>query len=195
MHMHQHVRPGAFEGRASRLYDRAAKTLLRGRYRRLAADLADAAPDHGAVLDVGTGPGILLVELARRRPDLQVTGVDLSPDMVAAAQRNLTECGARATTHVGDVIKLPLPDQSVDLVVSSFSMHHWADIDAAVPELARVLRPGGRLYVYDFRFAPFQDLVAAARARDLFTGQPPQQTLVRTGVLLFRRCVRHVMTT
>jgi ubiquinone/menaquinone biosynthesis C-methylase UbiE len=114
--------------------------------------------------------------------------------MVAAANRNLSQFGARATTRVGDVTDLPFPDRSFDLIVSSFSLHHWDDPEAAVPELARVLRPGGRLHVYDFRFAPFEALVAAARARSLFTGQPPQRTLIRTGVLHFPRCVRHVMS-
>jgi len=190
---HRH-RPRAFQGRASRIYDFAARRLLRGVYRRFADDVADAAPDDGAVLDVGTGPGVLLVEIARRRSDLRLTGVDLSSDMAAAAERNLSEFGARATTCVGDVTDLPFPDQSFDLIVSSFSLHHWDDPDAAVPELARVLRPGGRLYIYDFRFAPFEALAAAARARSLFTGQPPRRTLIRTGVPLFPRCVRQVMS-
>src|SRR6185295_12549458 len=101
-----------------------------------------------------------------------------SADMVAAARRNLAEFDGRATAEVADVADLPFADGSFDLVVSSFSLHHWDDPDAAVPELARVLRPGGRLYVYDFRRGPFAALTAAARTRSLFTGQPSRQTVI-----------------
>ena len=193
VHLHRHGNmPGMFEGRRSRLYDVAARRLLRGVYRRLAADVADTAPRDGAVLDVGTGPGVLLVELARRRPDLTVTGVDLSADMVAAATRNLRESGA--TAKVASVTDLPFPDGSFDLIVSSLSLHHWDEPAAAVPELSRVLRPGGRLLIYDLRFAPFDTLATAAREGELFTGQAPQRTQVRTGVVFLPRCYRYVMT-
>jgi ubiquinone/menaquinone biosynthesis C-methylase UbiE len=187
-------RPRAFQGRGSRLYNFVATTLLRGMYRRLAQDVADAAPRDAAVLDVGTGPGVLLAELARLRPDLRLTGIDLSPDMVTAAAQNLAPYGERATVQVGDVTDLPLADGSFDLIVSSFSSHHWDEPEAAVPELARVLRPGGRAYIYDFSFAPFDKLTATARARSLFAAQPPQPTPMRTGVLVFPRCTRLVMS-
>jgi ubiquinone/menaquinone biosynthesis C-methylase UbiE len=192
-HAH-HNMPRVFQGRGSRIYDVIARRLLRGLYRRLADDVADAAPRSGAMLDVGTGPGVLLTEIARRRPDLQLIGIDLSADMVAAANRNLSQLGARATAHVADVTDLPFPDGSFDLIVSSFSLHHWDNPEAAVPELARVLRSGGRLYVYDFQSAPFDALAAAARTRSLFTEEPPQSTLIHTGVPFFRRCVRYVMS-
>jgi ubiquinone/menaquinone biosynthesis C-methylase UbiE len=186
-------RPGAFEGRGSRIYDVMARRLLRRVYRRLADELAGVAPRGGTVLDVGTGPGVLLAELAGRRPDLELAGVDLSADMVAAAQRNLAEVGDRATVRVGDATDLPFPDRSFDLIVSSFSLHHWDDPAAAAAELARVLRPGGSVHIYDFRFAPFDDLTAAARGRSPFTGEEPQKTLIRAGFPLLRRCVRLVM--
>ena len=186
-------RPDAFTGRASRRYDRIARWLLRGVYRRFAEDIVDAAPDHGSVLDVGTGPGVLLVEIGRRRPDLRLTGIDLSPDMVEAATRNLRAFGERASARTADVAALPFPDDSFDVVVSSFSLHHWDEPEAAVPELARVLKPGGRLYVYDFRFAPFQKLVDTAERHSVLNGQSPRSTVLRPGVFL-PRCVRHVMT-
>ena len=109
--------PKVFQGRASRTYDIVARRVLRGFYRRLAADVAGVAPDGGALLDVGTGPGVLLVELAARRPDLRLAGVDLSADMITAATRNLTPFGERASARVGDATSLPFRDRSFDLIV------------------------------------------------------------------------------
>ncbi len=196
-HRRRTVNPhGSFEGRSSRFYDVLAGQVLRGLYRRIAEDIALAAPSDGAVLDVGTGPGVLLAEIARARPDLHVTGIDLSADMVAAAERNTREFARRVRVQAGDVTGLPFAGGTFDLIVTSFSLHHWDDIDAAVPELARVLRPGGRLYVYDFRRAPFETLDTAAGRTRLLAGEPAQHTVIRTGQLLhLRRCARHVLST
>jgi ubiquinone/menaquinone biosynthesis C-methylase UbiE len=185
--------PKVFQGRSSRTYDLLSRRVLRRMYRRLATDVAEVAPDGGAVLDVGTGPGILLVELAARRPDLRLTGVDLSPDMVSAATRNIEPFRERASARVGDVTDLPFPDRSFDLIVSSLSLHHWDRPDAAVPELARILRPGGRVYIYDFPFAPFDKLADAARTGSVLNAHAPQRTPIRTGIP-FLRCVRYVMS-
>jgi ubiquinone/menaquinone biosynthesis C-methylase UbiE len=185
----------SFQGRSSRVYGVLARRFLNGLYRRITEDIVIAAPPDGAVLDVGTGPGVLLAEIARNRPDLRVTGVDLSADMVAAAKRNIRAFDRRVGALVGDVTNLPFADDTFDLIVTSLSLHHWDDVDTAVPELARVLRPGGRLYVYDFQRAPFEALDAAARDTGLFAGQPVQHTMIRTGQLHQRHCVRHVMST
>jgi ubiquinone/menaquinone biosynthesis C-methylase UbiE len=193
LHAARRNAPRAFEGRSTRVYDVVARRVLRGMYRRLAGDVAEVAPGGGAVLDVGTGPGVLLVELAARRPDLRLTGIDLSDDMIAAAKRNLEPFGDRALARVGDVTGLPFPDRSFDLIVSTLSLHHWEDPEAAVPELARVLRPGGQVYIYDFPFAPFEKLAAAAHAQSILNGRSPQRTPISTGVP-FLRCVRYVMS-
>jgi ubiquinone/menaquinone biosynthesis C-methylase UbiE len=188
-----HDAPNAFHGRSSRIYDVMSRRVLRGLYRRLAADVAGVAPDSGAVLDVGTGPGVLLVELAARRPDLRLTGIDLSADMVAAATRNLEPLGEGADARIGDVTSLPFPDRSFDVIVSSLSLHHWEHPEAAVPELARTLRPGGRIHIYDFPAAPFDKLTEAARAGSVLNGHSPERSPIRTGIP-FLRCVRYVMS-
>jgi len=175
--------PGLFEGRSTRVYDVVARRFVRRFYRRIAEDIAATAPHGGALLDVGTGPGVLLAEIAERRPDLELAGIDLSADMVTTATRNL---GTRATVRVADVTALPYPDRSFDLVVSSLSLHHWDHPEQAVPELARVLRPGGRLCIYDFPFAPFDALAGLGSA-------VPERTRFRTGVPLLPRCVRYVV--
>ncbi|WP_194163490.1 class I SAM-dependent methyltransferase [Mycolicibacterium sp. P1-5] len=195
MRVHHHGNcPGVFSGRGSRIYDRVARTLLRRLYARIAEDLVDVLPDGAEVLDVGTGPGALVSELARRRPDLHLVGIDLSADMVSVARRNLSEFGDRASAQHGDATDLPFGADAFDLVVTSFSSHHWDDPAAAIPELARVLRPGGRLYIYDFGFAPFGIITETARSQGLFESNPVRSTQIRTGALFPRRCTRQVMT-
>jgi ubiquinone/menaquinone biosynthesis C-methylase UbiE len=191
---HQRNLPTAFAGRQSRLYDLVARRLLRRVYRRLADDVAASTPDGATVLDVGTGPGVLLAELAGRRPDLTLIGVDLSADMVTAAARNLAPFGARASVEQGDAAALPVADASVDVVVSSLSLHHWDRPREAIGELNRVLRPGGRLRIYDFPFAPFDELESEARDRSLFASAAPERTRMALRIPLLPRFVRFTLT-
>ncbi|WP_330230769.1 class I SAM-dependent methyltransferase [Nocardia sp. NBC_00508] len=150
-----------FGEQQSRGYDRRATRLLGGLYHLIAADI-DAATQPGAwVLDVGTGPGRLLTRLLSRRMDLRLHGVDLSPHMIEIAERTLA--GDQAELSVGDVGALPYPDDSFDLVVSSLSLHEWPDVERAIAELARVLRPGGTVAIYDFRFVPAAAALSALR--------------------------------
>lgn len=78
-----------------------------------------------------------------------------------------------------DLAALPLPDDSVDLVVSTASLHHWTDVAGVVIELDRVLRPDGRLWIYDVRIVPGCGVRAAGAA----VGRRVERTLVRTGRL------------
>ncbi|GAA4444497.1 class I SAM-dependent methyltransferase [Actinokineospora soli] len=147
---------------ASENYHRRATGMLRGFYRRLATDVP---AEPGTVLvDVGTGPGMLLHHLAGSGAELH--GVDPSPDMVAIARRVADDAGLaeRLTFAAGSAEDLPFPDASVDVLVSSLSLHHWADVARAATEARRVLRPGGRLLAYDFRFVRMDRALAAMRA-------------------------------
>src|SRR5258705_10520547 len=101
MHGHQLIgnRPAMFEGRNSRLYDFVSRRLLRGVYRRIADDIADSAPPGGHVIDAGTRPGVLLVELARRRPALRPTGGAPSAAKATTARRNPTGFDAPASAR------------------------------------------------------------------------------------------------
>jgi SAM-dependent methyltransferase len=136
------------------VYDTLSWLLLGPFVGRIAADIAATAPDGARVLGVGCGPGHLSIRLARQH-GLQVTGVDLDPAMLERARANANSPGAgegrRPSFLVGDVAALAFPDGSFDLVVSTLSMHHWADPTAGLAEVGRVLRPGGRALVWDFR--------------------------------------------
>lgn len=151
--MSEHPPTSYFDRKRSASYERRATRLLGGLYRRVASDVAALAPPGAVVLDVGTGPGRLLHAVAARRADLVLGGVDLSADMVEIANARAGAWSSRITFQVADVASLPYSDDSVDVVVSTLSLHEWPDQRRAVAELRRVLRPGGVLLVYDFRFA------------------------------------------
>jgi deazaflavin-dependent oxidoreductase (nitroreductase family) len=121
--------------------------------RNLVARRAIGFVGQGKAADLGCGPGLLVLELARQAPGLHLTGVDLAEEMLAAARRLAAEAGvgARVTFKQGDVEALPFPDESLDLVVSTLSLHHWFDPVRALEEVYRVLRPGGAYVIADLR--------------------------------------------
>jgi ubiquinone/menaquinone biosynthesis C-methylase UbiE len=101
-----------------------------------------------AILDVGCGTGINILEAARvLGPCRRLVGVDLAPGMVEEARRKASLMGVPATFMVGDAERLELEDASFDLVICN-SVYHWfPDRQRAIAELARVLRPGGKVLV------------------------------------------------
>jgi ubiquinone/menaquinone biosynthesis C-methylase UbiE len=160
-------------------YDRFAGRFERRLRTGIAAEVAALRLPAGAhVLDVGTGPGRLPVEIARHSPQVWVTGLDVSARMIEAAKAAI-EPGQQVIAEVGDVAKLPYRDGSVDLVVSTLSQHHWPDRPAALAELARVLAPGGRIWIYDLRGAL---RTARAAAEVAFPGADVRVERVRSGI-------------
>ncbi|TMD03700.1 MAG: methyltransferase domain-containing protein [Chloroflexi bacterium] len=104
------------------------------------------------VLDVGVGPGFLAAEMARAVGQSgSISGIDISEHMIAIARERCSKPGAPATVEfqVADATKLPFPDGSFDAVVSTQVYEFVADVDEALGEAHRVLRPGGRLLVVD----------------------------------------------
>ncbi len=139
----QSVAGGVLVGDAA-AYDRLTGWLLGSFYDGIAADIAATAPPGASVLDVGCGPGHLTRRLAAL--GLDATGIDLDPAMI---ERATARGGGRYLT--ADVASLPFTDGAFDLAVSTLSMHHWADAHAGITEIGRVVRPDGRLLVWDLR--------------------------------------------
>jgi SAM-dependent methyltransferase len=135
------------------VYDTLSRLLLGPFRARIAANVAAVTSDGARVLEVGCGPGHLSARLAHH--GFEVTGLDLDPAMIAHAQANTDRAanrgGRQPSFLVGDVAALAFPDRSFDLVVSTLSMHHWADPAAGLAEIGRVLRPGAQALVWDFR--------------------------------------------
>lgn len=121
--------------------------------RRMILERAAAMVNAGEAADLGCGPGYLAVELAKRIPALHVIGIDLSEDMLALGRTEAKRTGVegRVSFRFGDVRHLPFEDSSLDLVVSTLSLHHWRDPFVALNEVERVLRSGGSFLIFDFR--------------------------------------------
>jgi len=136
---------------ATVLYDAMSSTKIFMRHYDLVAhDVAH----YGAVeriLDIGTGPGYLLLAMRKTLPDTELVGVDISPPMVAQAQRNMKTYGrdSNIEVQVADANALPFADDTFDYVVSTGSLHHWKDPIHALSEAHRVLKRGGYALLYD----------------------------------------------
>ncbi|HWM14730.1 MAG TPA: class I SAM-dependent methyltransferase [Gaiellaceae bacterium] len=135
--------PAAVEAmfdRISPVYDAMNRIMTAGldrRWRRLAAEAVVGPGDE--VLDACCGTGDLA--LAAERAGGRVTGLDFSERMLERARRK----SASVRWVRGDVLALPFPDRSFDAVTVGFGIRNVEDLDAGLRELARVLRPGGRL--------------------------------------------------
>ena len=153
--MHSHSKHGEGGGAINypRSYEVMAELGFVGRRRsvfnRLAA-MSGAGPGH-QILDIGCGTGYLTRLLAPLvGPEGRVTGVDPSHAMIGhSGHRAPGNC----SYQVGEGQALPFPDASFDIVVSSLAVHHMpaSARGAAVKEMFRVLRPGGRLLIAEFR--------------------------------------------
>jgi ubiquinone/menaquinone biosynthesis C-methylase UbiE len=117
------------------------------------AQRAASMTPRGQAADLGCGPGYLVVDLIKQAPELHVTGVDRSDEMLAEAEEYGRRHGAgdHASFRKGDVQQIPFPDDSLDLVVSTLSLHHWSDPVAVLDEVSRALRPGGSFLIFDLR--------------------------------------------
>jgi ubiquinone/menaquinone biosynthesis C-methylase UbiE len=124
-----------------------------------------AAITAGRILDVGTGPGYLPIEIATRTPNLELDGIDLSPAMVKLARNTAARKGVadRVRFQRAHAADLPFDDRSFDLVISTLSFHHWARPLECLAELHRVLKPHREARIYDARRDTTDEVNAAFR--------------------------------
>lgn len=116
---------------------------------------------HGRVLDLATGTGDVLVDLLAASGDgLLVLGMDMAEGMLALAGPKLAGNGCAGLVR-GNAAMLACADGAVDAVTIAFGLRNVRDVDGALREMARVLRPGGRLFVLEFSL-PDQPLIRAA---------------------------------
>lgn len=103
------------------------------------------------IVDLGTGPGLLSIELNKLLPQAKIIGVDLSSEMLKIARKNAHEAGmSNYETRLGKAEEMPIESNSVDLVVSQSSLHEWENPQKGFSEIFRVLKPGGSLILKDY---------------------------------------------
>ena len=133
--------------RIARVYDRMNSVMTAGmhhRWRERAADLARVGPGDRA-LDVATGTGDLAVELERRTGPGGVVGMDFAEAMLEIARSK----APGIPFEQGNALDLDYPDDSFDAATVGFGARNFADLPRGLAEMARVVRPGGRVVVLE----------------------------------------------
>ena len=118
--------------------------------RRVVKAVAKCQPRR--ILDVATGTGDLAIEMARKIPNVQVCGVDLSEGMLEVARQKVQARGldARITLEQGDAEHLKLASASVDVVTVAFGVRNFGDLEAGLREMARTIKPHGKIVILEF---------------------------------------------
>jgi len=129
------------------LYNALIKIILSKPELRIAQKIAQKI-NKGILIDVGSGTGFLSIEIAKRAPKLKIYGIDLSKKMVEIASGN-----ARGLKNVkfklANAINLPFENNSVDLIASTGSFHHWKHPFKVFNECYRILKPDCEAWIYD----------------------------------------------
>ncbi len=166
-------------GRYDLMNDLMTFRMHRGWKRLTAAAAAQGLT--GTALDVSTGTGDLAFELGRRPGINRVVGVDLLPEMIARARQKAGDrhSGLRPGWLLGDALSLPFADGVFACATAGFSLRNMPDVRAALAEMTRVLRPGGRLALLEL--TPLEPGVKSFFFRPYFHGVVPAVGQLVTG--------------
>jgi len=153
--LHVHYSAGLYDKYSERylaLYDQLLLRRMKEEFDPVAQSLSRV------ILDVGTGTGRFLNRIRgnRQYDEFTVVGLDYFGDMIEIAEANFRHLSSSTRPHflVGDAHALPFHDESVGLIISRSTIHHWADPVAALREMYRVLCLGGIALIHDVRRDP-----------------------------------------
>ena len=131
-------------------YEKATKLAVESYYHRVAEEVVSVFK-QGLLLDVGTGPGNLPVEIIKLAPGIQIVGVDLSRQLIRMARARARKAGfsQQIVFEVANAANLRFDDDSFDMVISTGMLHSLRKPSKVFKEIFRVLKQGGNAWVYD----------------------------------------------
>lgn len=132
------------------LYEKASRLVIKTYYTQVAEEFLSAF-HQGLLLDLGTGPGYLPIEVAKRSPQIRIIGVDLSRVFIRMARANALRSGCAARVHfeVGNAANLGFEKETFDGIISTGMLHVLRDPVSIIQECWRVLKPGHEAWIYD----------------------------------------------
>jgi ubiquinone/menaquinone biosynthesis C-methylase UbiE len=137
------------EGRVAKWYAKNTRKDM-GEFKALAMRMSANLPAVASVLEVAPGPGYFSIELAKLG-NCRITGLDISKTFVELARKNAREEGVDVDFRQGNASHTPFADDSFDLIVCRAAFKNFSEPVAALKEMRRVLRPGGKALVIDLR--------------------------------------------
>jgi SAM-dependent methyltransferase len=135
---------GSYDEKWSISYDERCIDYAVGRFRTAVGDRLADGPPYARAMELGSGTGFFLLNLMQGGLIKKGSVTDLSPGMVEVALRNAQNLGLDVDGRVADAERIPYDDDTFDLVVGHAVLHHIPDVGAAMREVLRVLKPGGR---------------------------------------------------
>lgn len=132
------------------LYEKASRLVIKTYYSQVAEEILSSF-HQGLLLDLGTGPGYLPIEVVKRSSQVRVVGVDLSRVLIRMARVNALRAGCAARVHfeVGNAANLRFENETFDGVISTGMLHVLRDPVRIIRECWRVLKPGHEAWIYD----------------------------------------------
>ena len=143
----QYIRMPAF---AARLYDNLTNIKGVNKSFEEISDFIGTVLKEGNLLDVGTGPGRLIIEISRKNPLIDLFGLDISDSMLAIAKKNIRSI-KKVDLRLGNITKTDYPDDFFDCIVSSGSFYNWDSPVEGLNEIFRILKPGHTAYIFETR--------------------------------------------
>ncbi len=116
-------------------------------------DIIKSGITSGLALELGSGPGYLGLEWLKHTKNTRLKGLDISPDMIKIAEKNAEEYGLldRVEYVLSSIDKMPFEDNTFDAVFTNDSLHVWSDPHKTFDEIWRLIKPGGRVLIFDLR--------------------------------------------
>ena len=123
---------------------------------------------QGKLLDIGTGPGRLLLEINKSDPSIELFGLDISASILEVAGQNLKHIN-NLDLKVGNITRTDYPSDSFDCIVSSGSFYNWDKPVEGINEIHRILKPGQSAFIFE-SFKDFDQKLLSARMKENLKG-------------------------